>query len=186
MFNFQRTFLGHGEVKRMCVPDSLVGPMVTWYHLALNHVGITRLFDTIHMNFVHLKMYRTCMEVCNPCDCQVDESPSNSYGELPAKNVTMVPWQTVAVDLIGPWNIKILDLNYKYRALMVVDRDTNFMDAVPVRGTQSMHIAMKFENLWIEKNLLLACSMIKVQNSQVYLFNRCLQNMELNLNLSQF
>ena len=65
----------------------------------------------------------------------------------------MVPWQTVAVNLIGPWNIKILDSNYEFRALTVVDQDTNFMDAVLVRSTQSMHVAMKFENLWIAKYL---------------------------------
>ena len=47
-----------GELKRIWVPDPSVGPMVTWYYLALNHVGRTRLFDTIHMNFVHPKMYR--------------------------------------------------------------------------------------------------------------------------------
>ena len=54
------------------------------------------------MNFVNLRMYRTCLEVCNACDCQVDKSPGKPYGELPAKNVTIV-------DLIRPWNIKILD-----------------------------------------------------------------------------
>ena len=120
-----------GELKRIFVPDSLVGPMVTWYHLALNNVGRSRLFNTIHINFVHPKMYRTCMEVCNAYNnCQVDKFPGKPDGELPTKNVTMVPWQTVAVDLIGgPWNIKILDTNYKFRAMTAIDQDTNFMDA---------------------------------------------------------
>ena len=63
----------------------------------------------------------------------------------------MVPWQTVGVDLIGPWNIKILDKDYKFRALAAIVQDTNFVDAVLVRSTQSMHVAMKFENMWMAK-----------------------------------
>ena len=68
---------------------------MTWYHLALNHVGRTRLFDTIHVNFVHLKMYRTCLEVCNACDCQVDKSPGKPYGELPALWFRGRPWPSI-------------------------------------------------------------------------------------------
>ena len=33
-----------------------------------------------------------------------------------------------------------------------IDQDTNFVDAVSVRSTQSMHVAMKFENMWMAKN----------------------------------
>ena len=65
----------------------------------------------------------------------------------------MVPCQTVAVNLIGPWNLKILDKDYKFRALTAIDQDTNFVDAVLVRSTQSMHVAMKFEIMWMAKYL---------------------------------
>ena len=42
------------------------------------------------------------------CDaCQKMKRPGPSYGLLPERDVGIVPWAEVAVDLIGPWTVKV-------------------------------------------------------------------------------
>ena len=42
------------------------------------------------------------------CDaCQKMKQPGPGYGLLPEQDVGILPWAEVAVDLIGPWTVKI-------------------------------------------------------------------------------
>ncbi|GFH49197.1 hypothetical protein CTEN210_05673 [Chaetoceros tenuissimus] len=73
------------------------------------------------------------------------------YGHLPPRNVTMQPWHTVAVDLIGPWKMKIQGVDVEFRALTIVDNDTNLLKAVLIENTRAQHIADLFENTWLSR-----------------------------------
>lgn len=73
------------------------------------------------------------------------------YGHLPPRNVTMQPWHTVAVDLIGPWKMKIQGVDVEFRALTIVDNDTNLLEAVRIENTRAQHIADLFENTWLSR-----------------------------------
>ena len=38
--------------------------------------------------------------------CQLNKASSRKYGHLPPKEVTTTPWETLCVDLIGPYTLK--------------------------------------------------------------------------------
>ena len=72
----------------------------------LNHVGHNRLVDTINMNLFHPDVRRISTLVINACDCQKDKQ-SRGYGQLPPRNVNMIPFESVCVDVIGPRTVNI-------------------------------------------------------------------------------
>ena len=63
----------------------------------------------------------------------------------------MQPWHTVAVDLIGPWKMKIQGVDVEFRALTIVDNDMNLLEAVRIENTRAQHIADLFENTWLSR-----------------------------------
>jgi hypothetical protein len=73
------------------------------------------------------------------------------YGELPAKNITANPWDEVAVDLIGPWNITRNDRTYTFEALTCIDPLTTLCEIIPIEARSSAHISMKFDTEWLTR-----------------------------------
>jgi hypothetical protein len=60
----------------------------------------------------------------------MNKNPGPSYGELPESNVNMTnPFQTVAVDLIGPWKVTVNQHDLIYNVLTIIDPDTNIIEA---------------------------------------------------------
>jgi hypothetical protein len=137
---------------RIFIPRAQLEHMVCWYHLHLQHAGLTCLFQTISMHFYHPQLHRTISNIVRTCDsCQRYKKPQPGYGQLPIRQVTMQPWSNIAVDLIGPWKITINNIQFQLRALTAIDTDTNLADACLIDHNNSGHIAMKFHNLWLSR-----------------------------------
>jgi hypothetical protein len=45
-------------------------------------------------------------EFCGVGQCQVNKRSKHKYGKLPTKLVVTKPWNTLCVDLIGPYTLK--------------------------------------------------------------------------------
>jgi hypothetical protein len=45
---------------------------------------------------------------------------------MPARNPQVAPWHEVAVDLIGPWKIRVNGRRLKFRFLTSIDTVTNY------------------------------------------------------------
>ena len=137
---------------QIVIPTTLLQTFVIWYHLLLNHPGATRLFQTIHSNFYHPNLYNITTYITQRCDaCQMFKNYSRGYGHLPPKQITMQPWNNVAVDLIGPWSINIGIQSFSLDALTIIDTDTNLTEACSIKHKTAFHVAMKFENTWIAR-----------------------------------
>ena len=117
----------------------------------LNHCGQSKLYETIRLNFYNPDLHRTCTAVVNACDCQKDKPISRGYGHLPPRTATMIPFQTVCVDLIGPWKIDVNHQEIIFNALTIIDPDTNLADATRIINKTSRHVAMHFENTWLSR-----------------------------------
>ena len=65
--------------------------------------------------------------------------------------VSMNPWETVAVDLIGPWKFKVQGATLEFHSLTMVDQDTNLVEAVRIQNKNASHIATLFENNWLSR-----------------------------------
>jgi Integrase zinc binding domain len=118
----------------------MLEPLVTWYHVALSHVGMTRLEQTIKLHFYHSKLKATIAKVVGSCGpCQWLKVRSQQYGELPPRDVLVAPWHKVNVDLIGP----------RRHALTVINPVTNLLEIYRLREKTAVHVAQQFENGWL-------------------------------------
>jgi transposase InsO family protein len=137
---------------KICIPDALLDTIIRFYHLVLNHIGMTRLRDTIAQHFYHTHLQSHVENIVRPCDaCQRYKLPGRGHGHLPARNALILPWQEVAVDLIGPWTIKLHGQDYKFHALTSIDTVTNYPEIVRLNNKTSQHVAQQFENSWLAR-----------------------------------
>ena len=77
-----------------------------WYHLMLCHSGTTRTEATIkqHLTWPGLRNHvLACVQTCDIC--QGYKKQKRHYGHLPTKAAEAQPWETLCVDLIGPYAI---------------------------------------------------------------------------------
>ena len=82
-------------------------PLVQWYHTQLCHPGETRTELTIRQHFTWDGLTTTVKQICSTCHtCQLAKHKTVKYGKLPEKKAEATPWETLCIDLIGPYNFK--------------------------------------------------------------------------------
>ena len=93
---------------KICIPDASLNKLVLWYHTILNYTGITRLYETMALHVYHRDLRMRIETTIGSCAaCQRYKLVGKGYGELPPRQAQLAPWSEIAVDLIGPWAIKI-------------------------------------------------------------------------------
>ena len=131
------------------IPETLLDPIILWYHKILSHIGMTRLYNTISVHFYHTTLKRRIESIIQSCDvCQRTKLSGPGYGQLPPRDALITPWFEVAVDLIGPWNVTISSRVFTFQALTCIDTVTNLAGVICIDNKSSVHISMLFENNW--------------------------------------
>jgi transposase InsO family protein len=137
---------------KIYLPGNLLKNVVRWYHLALGHCGTSRLADTLRMHFYNPRLQWQCQEEVRKCDpCQRHKNVGRGHGETASRDAPLLPWQDVAIDLIGPWTLSIGDQKYKFSALTMIDIVTNLVEVLRVHNKTAAHVAMQFENTWLSR-----------------------------------
>ena len=137
---------------KICIPDEHLDETIKWYHQVLNHPGITRLYQTIYMNFYNRNLRTRTELIVKTCDaCQRTKLPGKGHGELPPREPRMNPWQEIAVDLIGPWTIKVNDRKIPFRALTIIDTVTNLAELIRIHNKSAAHVGLQLENAWLSR-----------------------------------
>ena len=77
--------------------------------------------------------------------------PGVGYGYLPPREARLVPWEEVAVDLIGPWSIHVGNMELKFQALTCIDTTTNLVELVRLDDKQGNTVATKFDHTWLAR-----------------------------------
>ena len=141
---------GTNQQWRIVTPDALIQDTIEWYHILLAHCGITRMLATIGTHLYFRNMKTRIEAFVQTCDvCQRHKQPGQPYGHLPPRNDIAVPWEEVAVDLIGPWKINLPDIGeLRFHALTIIDTTTTISEMVRLDNKTSQHVAMLFENTW--------------------------------------
>jgi transposase InsO family protein len=141
-----------GEPWKIYLPTNQLTDIVRWYHLALGHVGISRLADTLRMHCFHPHLQQTCEREVGRCDpCQRLKQLGRGHGETALREATILPWRDVAVDLIGPWTLSIAGTKQKFNALTIIDMVTNLVEVVRVDNTTAANVSLHFENTWLAR-----------------------------------
>jgi hypothetical protein len=69
----------------------------------MNHCGLHQLLKTINMHLFYPCLLSVAESVMKNCDaCQREKLPGPQYGHLPPREAALLPWEEVALDLIGP------------------------------------------------------------------------------------
>ncbi|CAJ1939472.1 unnamed protein product [Cylindrotheca closterium] len=83
--------------------------------------------------------------------CQLNKAANVQYGQLPERHADLVPWFSVAVDLIGPWKIDVNGRELEFNALTCIDPVTNLTELAFIENKTAAHVANVFEMLWLSR-----------------------------------
>ena len=168
---FGTTVLWVTKENKISVPPSLQENMVDWYHEMLSHPGEQRLAETLLMRFNWPGLRVQVKELCRRCDaCQRFKGQRKQYGTIPLAFQPENPWETVAVDLIGPWTIPRPRTERKRRGvdlkaidsgdvtagptllcLTIMDLATRWIELVRIPSKDSDLVAMAFDREWLSR-----------------------------------
>jgi transposase InsO family protein len=99
------------------------------------------LNESIGTHFTHPQLRRTVENIVQHCHaCQLNKLP---------REATALPFQEVAIDLIGPWRVTVQNKTFEFYALTCIDLATNFPEAIQIRSKHASHVGMHFENIWL-------------------------------------
>jgi hypothetical protein len=124
----------------------MVVDTVKWFHQVMGHPGeknykrhYTLLSPSLRYHIEKLK--------CK--DCQKYKLEGHGYCLLPEQEVWIAPWEEVAINLIGPWKVKVNGQQVEFNALTCIDTALNLVELIHIDIKTAKHI------LWIP----LSCTM---------------------------
>ena len=117
-----------GEQCKIVLPTQLLMEVLKWYHIMIGQSVIQRLYDTFRAIFHADGLRKQCIAIVRHCpnECQIAKDNGRQYGKLPPRDAGYSPFETVAVDLIGPWKLKVGRISPEFNALTCIDPVTNF------------------------------------------------------------
>ena len=81
----------------------------------------------------------------------VPAASQNTNGELPPREAQLAPWQEIAVNLIGPWKIRVNNQLLTFHALSIMDTVTNLPELVRISSKSAAHVGLQLENTWLSR-----------------------------------
>ena len=136
---------------KIVIPKSLQRSIVEWYHNHLCHPGRVRTELTIRKHFYWKNLRETVQAVCDTCHiCQLTKKGKKKYGKLPMKEAEATPWQTLCVDLIGPYNFTQSNREtIQLWALTMIDPATGWFEIREIKSKRADIIANLVEQTWL-------------------------------------
>jgi hypothetical protein len=121
---------------------------VKWFHQVMGHPGEKRLHEMLNQCYHHPKLcYYIDRLKCK--DYQKYELAGHGYGLLPEQEVRVAPWEEVAINLIGPWKVKVNGQQVAFNALTCIDTASNLVELIRVDSKTAKHICDKFTQSWL-------------------------------------
>ena len=138
---------------KLVIPNNLQNRAVGWYHHYLQHPGTTRLEETLRSAMYWKGMRRSVRAHVKKCHkCQVNKRRKHKYGKLPTKLVVTKPWNTVCVDLIGPYTLKGKDgTQIDFMCLTMIDPATGWFEIREIKNKEALEIANLVEVIWLTR-----------------------------------
>ena len=131
-----------------------------WYHEVLVHPGTVRMERTISPHFTWRNMWHNIEEYVATCNvCQKFKKHRLRYGELPPSEPETTPWNTVAVDLVGPYTVRVHDAGSKSDSprktqllcLTMIGLATRWFEIARVHTKDAEEIALTFDRTWFSR-----------------------------------
>ena len=138
---------------KIVVPAAMQKKTVEYYHSLLMHPGETRTELTIGQHFCWKGMRNTVKDVCSKCEaCQLTKAKLRKLGHLPPKKEPeVIPWETLCIDLIGPYTIGKGKKTATLHCLTMIDPATGWFEIVEIPNKRADSIANLLEQVWLTR-----------------------------------
>ena len=138
----------------MCLTDANVDSAVEFMHTLMCHPGQAGLARG--MRLYHHPALAQKIKNFNCDTCQKVKTGERGYGHLAPRDVNLMIWQCVDVDLIGPWSIQVggtrrSKKRYEFSALTCIDRVSGYPDGCRVDRKTAEHVSEKFNQCWLSR-----------------------------------
>jgi hypothetical protein len=98
----------------------MVVDTVKWFHQVMGHPCGKRLQETLNQCHHHPNL-RYHIDKLKCKHYQKYELACHGYGLLSKQELLIVPWEEVAINLSGPWKIKVNGQQVEFNALTCID-----------------------------------------------------------------
>ena len=138
---------------RIFIPKELRNQTLNWYHHYLCHPGRDRMYKTMAATLYWDNMETDVSRFTKTCStCQRFKKSKKKYGKLPPKEVTMTPWETVCIDLVGPYTVTDrLGNDRILTAMTFVDPATGWFEIAEIPDKTSARISQIFNSTWLAR-----------------------------------
>ena len=84
--------------------------------------------------------------------CQSIEKKKKKYNKIPPKNVELIPWDIVCIDLVGPYTVtEPKDNDRILNIIIIVDPATDWFETAKIFDKTSARISQIFNNTWLSR-----------------------------------
>ncbi len=132
---------------KIALPASMLDKTFKWFHMVMGHLSEKRLHMMLQEWYYHPKLQYT-IDRFKCSHCQKHKLSGHGYGLLTEHKVRITPWEEVAIDLIGPWTVKINGRNVKFNALTCINTASNLVELVCIDNKTSLHMHNRFMQSW--------------------------------------
>ena len=138
---------------KVYIPKSLRTHVVNWYHTTLCHPGENQTEHTIRQYLYWENLRDDVHKICSTCPtCQKNKKHAIKYGHLPAKIAETYPWETLCVDLIGPYTFKRKGkTDLSLWCVTMIDPATGWFEIAQIPTKESGSVANIVEQAWLTR-----------------------------------
>ena len=138
---------------KIVLPKSLRKRALTFYHDTLMHPGMTRMLRTIRLHFTWPGLNKDVENFCKRCKtCLLTKKTKKKYGHLPPKEAEATPWDTLCIDLIGPYTVKEKGKKkWILHCLTMIDPATSWFEIAEVPNRRADEVANLLEQTWLSR-----------------------------------
>ena len=138
---------------RYYIPDHFHSRIIEWYHEMLRHPGATRLYKTLNRRFYIKGLRHKVNQLVRRCSiCQKYKKAKRKYGKLPAKQSETTPWDTVCVDLVGPYTVETDKGDKTLHCLTIIDPVTYWVELIEIQNKTAEEVALQFDRTWLTRH----------------------------------
>jgi len=137
--------------EKIYIPYNIRGRIVNWYHYNLCHPGSSRLQLTLAQTMYWPGMVSDCVNYTKSCDkCQRFKKKRVKYGKLPPKVAEVVPWETLCIDLVGPYTVTLKNnKETTLSAMTFIDPATGWFEIAELGNKSSAHVSHLLDSMWL-------------------------------------
>jgi hypothetical protein len=142
--------------QRIYIPEHYICSFIQDIHKKLSHASSKKLYEGIKKYFTAKRMKNQISEIISGClKCQLNKNNNKKYGRICGNLEAQEFNETIAVDLLGPFETKLfLTINKanKFYILNMIDCYSRYVEIALVTSISTDEIIGKFTKMWLEKH----------------------------------